>query len=92
MRFTTSVVSGLALLAGSAIAHPGHDLTQEIKERRDFLSTVKRTNLDHCASKLKARGVDKRNVQRRTAMLEKARAKSMSQYLTLSLRRSSAIC
>ncbi|KAI6085695.1 aromatic compound dioxygenase [Hypoxylon rubiginosum] len=75
MRFTTSVVSGLALLAGSAIAHPGHDLTQEIKERRDFLSTVKRTNLDHCASKLKARGVDKRNVQRRTAMLEKARAK-----------------
>lgn len=80
MRFTTSVVSGLVLLAGSAVAHPGHDITQEIKERRDFLSTVKRTNLGHCASKLKARGVDKRNVARRVALLEKARAKSKSRY------------
>ncbi|KAI1764480.1 aromatic compound dioxygenase [Hypoxylon sp. FL1150] len=72
MRFTTSL---LALLAGSAVAHPGHDLTQEIKERREFLSTVKRTSLDHCAYKLKARGVDQRNAVRRAARLEKARAK-----------------
>ncbi|KAI1382716.1 aromatic compound dioxygenase [Hypoxylon trugodes] len=75
MRFASSVVSGLALLAGSVVAHPGHDLTQEIKERREFLSSVKRTNLDHCAPKLKARGVEKRNIQRRAALLEKARAK-----------------
>ncbi|KAI1084210.1 aromatic compound dioxygenase [Whalleya microplaca] len=75
MRFATSVVSGLAFLAGSVVAHPGHDISQEIKERRDYLSSVKRTNLDHCAPKLKARGVEKRNVQRRAALLEKARAK-----------------
>ncbi|KAI0009577.1 aromatic compound dioxygenase [Xylariaceae sp. FL0662B] len=75
MRFATSVVSGLAVLAGSVVAHPGHDISQEIKERRDYLASVKRTNLDHCAPKLKARGVEKRNVERRAALLENARAK-----------------
>lgn len=75
MRFTQTVVSGLAFLSSSVLAHPGHDLTHEIAERREFLSTVKRADLSHCAAKLKARGLDKRNVARRTAMLEKARAK-----------------
>ncbi|KAF3061485.1 hypothetical protein GL218_03676 [Daldinia childiae] len=75
MRFSTSIISGLALLAGSAVAHPGHDISEEVKERREFLGSVKRTSLDHCASQLKARGVANRNVQRRAAMLQKARAK-----------------
>ncbi|KAJ4303689.1 hypothetical protein N0V90_002590 [Kalmusia sp. IMI 367209] len=74
MRFTQTIVSGLTLLSTS-FAHPGHDLTQEIAERREFLSSVKRTDLSHCAPKLKARGVNRRNVARRTAALEKARAK-----------------
>ncbi len=76
MRFASSTLLSLALLAGSAVAHPGHDISEEIRERREFLSTAKRTNLDHCAPKLKARGVEKRNVLRREALLEKARAKS----------------
>jgi hypothetical protein len=75
MRFTKTVVSGLTLLSSSVLAHPGHDLTQEIAERREFLSSVKRADLSHCASKLKARGLTQRNVERRTAALEKARAK-----------------
>ncbi|KAI2606995.1 aromatic compound dioxygenase [Hypoxylon fragiforme] len=75
MRFASSTLLSLALLAGSAVAHPGHDISEEIRERREFLSTAKRTNLDHCAPKLKARGVEKRNVLRREALLEKARAK-----------------
>ncbi|KAI1373972.1 aromatic compound dioxygenase [Hypoxylon crocopeplum] len=75
MRFASSVISGLALLVGSTVAHPGHDISHEIKERREFLNSVKRTNLDHCAPKLKARGVEKRNVERRAALLEKARVK-----------------
>ncbi|KAI1502217.1 aromatic compound dioxygenase [Biscogniauxia marginata] len=75
MRFIQTVASGLALLSSSVIAHPGHDLTQEIAERREFLSSIKRTDLSHCAEKLKARGVTKRNIARRSAMLEKARAK-----------------
>ncbi|OTA55934.1 aromatic compound dioxygenase [Hypoxylon sp. EC38] len=75
MRFTSSVVSGLVLLASSAVAHPGHDISHEIKERREFLSSVKRSNLGHCAAQLKARGVEKRNIERRAALLEKAREK-----------------
>lgn len=75
MRFNSVVLPGLALLS-SVLAHPGHDLTQEIAERRAYLSSIKRTDLSHCASKLKARGVDKRNVERRQAAIEKARAKS----------------
>jgi hypothetical protein len=74
--YFSNVVSGLAVLSGLATAHPGHDLTQEIAERRDFLSSVKRADLSHCADKLAARGVDKRNVARRQAYIEKARAKS----------------
>ncbi|KAF5521092.1 Catechol 1,2-dioxygenase [Colletotrichum aenigma] len=73
MRFST-VASGLALLSG-AIAHPGHDLTEEIAERRAFLGNVKRASLAHCADKLKARGVTARNVARRSAQVEKARHK-----------------
>lgn len=75
MRFN-SLASGLAVLSGLASAHPGHDLTQEIAERRDFLGSVKRSDLSHCADKLKSRGVMERNVARRSAMVEAARIKS----------------
>lgn len=75
MRFAQTVASGLALLSSGVIAHPGHDLTQEIAERRAFLGSVKRASLSHCASKLKARGLTQRNVERRTAALNNARAK-----------------
>ncbi|KAI0892755.1 aromatic compound dioxygenase [Annulohypoxylon nitens] len=75
MRFNNYVVPGLAILSGPVLAHPGHDISHEILERREFLNSIKRTNLDHCAPKLRARGVEKRNVERRAALLEKARAK-----------------
>ncbi|KAJ4347281.1 uncharacterized protein N0V89_011221 [Didymosphaeria variabile] len=74
MRFTQTVLSGLTFLSAVS-AHPGHDLTQEIAERREFLGSQKRSDLSHCAAKLKARGVNKRNVARREAALQNARAK-----------------
>jgi len=74
MRFT-GLASCLVIVAGVASAHPGHDISQEIVERREFLSTVKRNDLSHCAEKLKARGVLERNVARRSAQVEKERAK-----------------
>jgi hypothetical protein len=73
MRFS-SVFTGLAL-GGVAVAHPGHNVKQEAAERRDFLTSVKRSSLAHCADKLKARGVEARNVARRAAQVEKARQK-----------------
>ena len=69
------VATGLALLVGFVAAHPGHDVAQEAAERREYLQSVKRTSLAHCAKELKAQGIHARNVARRQAIVEKARQK-----------------
>ena len=56
-------------------AHPGHDVAEEAAERRAYLQSAKRTSLAHCADKLRARGIDARNVARREAVVERARQK-----------------
>ncbi|KAM0599133.1 hypothetical protein ACHAPN_001507 [Verticillium nonalfalfae] len=71
----TSVASGIALLSIQAAAHPGHDLSEEIAERRAFLGNIERASLAHCAAKLRARGVEQRNIERRAALLKDAREK-----------------
>lgn len=71
----TKAAAGLALMAGLVSAHPGHNVAQEAAERREYLSTVKRASLGHCADKLRARGTEARNVARRQAIVEKARQK-----------------
>ncbi|EFX04512.1 intradiol ring-cleavage dioxygenase [Grosmannia clavigera kw1407] len=73
MRFS-SIITGLAL-GGAAVAHPGHNVQQEAAERRDYLQSVKRTSLGHCAAKLKARNLQVENVRRRVARVEKMRQK-----------------
>ena len=65
MKFTNLVFIALCALAS---AHPGHDVSQEIKERADFKAVSARSNLAHCASKFRTRGVEKRNYLRRSAM------------------------
>ncbi|KAK9774850.1 putative Intradiol ring-cleavage dioxygenases domain-containing protein [Seiridium cardinale] len=78
MRFSQAITSGLALLSSPVVlAHPGHDVNKEIAARQEYLSTVKRTNLGHCADKLKVRGIERRNVARRHSKLQDARAKSI---------------
>ncbi|KAH6855729.1 Intradiol ring-cleavage dioxygenase-like protein [Chaetomium sp. MPI-CAGE-AT-0009] len=71
----TKAVSGLAVLASIVAAHPGHDVAQEAAERRSYLQSVKRTSLAHCTDKLRARGINARNVARRQAVVEKTRQK-----------------
>ncbi|KXJ86506.1 Intradiol ring-cleavage dioxygenase [Microdochium bolleyi] len=65
----------LAAVLGRTAAHPGHDLTQEIAERRAYLANIARTDLSHCAEKLARRGITRRNVQRRAAAVNNARVK-----------------
>ncbi|EKD12207.1 uncharacterized protein L3040_000325 [Drepanopeziza brunnea f. sp. 'multigermtubi'] len=55
-------------------AHPGHDIQQEIKERAASLENYPR-DLSHCAAKLKARGNEARNIDRRSALLKAERQK-----------------
>lgn len=65
--------SSVLLLSSLSAAHPGHDLTEEILERRSFKNSVRHASLAHCADKLKARGVQSRNLERRTATVQMAR-------------------
>ncbi|RWA08101.1 hypothetical protein EKO27_g7016 [Xylaria grammica] len=65
MRFSTVLAASAAALV---TAHPGHDHTGEMLQRRDFISNVKRSDLSHCAAKLKARGVEQRATMRRRAL------------------------
>ncbi|ETS87786.1 hypothetical protein PFICI_01614 [Pestalotiopsis fici W106-1] len=71
----TKLVTPLAVLATIAQAQGSHDIEEEIKVRRGFLSTQKRTSLSHCSEKLKARGLDERNINRRAAGVHEARVK-----------------
>ncbi|KAI1367242.1 aromatic compound dioxygenase [Xylaria arbuscula] len=70
MRFSAVLAGSAALVA----AHPGVDHSHEILQRREFINNVKRTDLSHCAEKLKARGFEQAGIERRKA-LANARAK-----------------
>lgn len=66
MRFSAFILG--ALTAALVSAHPGDDASTKEKERlarRTFLDNVEKRDVSHCAAKLKARGVEARNVQRR---------------------------
>ncbi|KAI0121088.1 Intradiol ring-cleavage dioxygenase [Xylariales sp. AK1849] len=69
MRFSIAVVAAFA--ATLAAAHPGEDHTMELLERQEFIANSRRTNLGHCAAKHKARGIEQRAIQRRSAIVEK---------------------
>jgi len=63
----------VAVLNDAVVAHPGHDLNQEITERNDFYKNSKR-DLTHCNDALKKRGMEDKQRKRRQAAIEKARA------------------
>lgn len=64
-------------LAGAVAAHPGHNPREEALERRSYLDSVPQTkrSLEHCAAKLKARGIEQRSLARREALASSARQK-----------------
>ncbi|KAK8043182.1 hypothetical protein PG994_013665 [Apiospora phragmitis] len=66
MHFTTALLTVLA--ATQALAHPGDDVREEALARRAYLENAKRTDLNHCAAQLRARGHEQRGVQRRQAL------------------------
>ncbi|KAK9413186.1 putative Intradiol ring-cleavage dioxygenases domain-containing protein [Seiridium unicorne] len=68
MHFSTLLFISAATIVA---AHPGHDPNQELHERREFLSKVERSDLSHCAAKMKQRGLEQLGVQRRKATAAK---------------------
>ena len=67
-------LAAFAALVSLSFAHPGHDVREEAAERREFINTIQRKDLSHCADTLRARGVEARNIARRSAAVEEARA------------------
>ncbi|KAJ5302380.1 hypothetical protein PENANT_c008G10717 [Penicillium antarcticum] len=68
MVHLASIISvGLISLTGLVSAHPGHDIKAEAAERATFLQNapIHARSLSQCASRLKARGHERRNVARR---------------------------
>jgi|SRR5690242_4233898 len=59
--------------SGPTIAHPGHDIAEEIAERAAFLASDSYTGLGHCAETLKSRQADL--ISRRKAMVQHLRTK-----------------
>lgn len=72
-----STLMGAAMLAQPSVAHPGAsaaEIAQEAAERRAYLANNKRS-LAHCAESLKKRGNDVAMHARRSAAVERLRAK-----------------
>lgn len=75
MHLLANFVTGVLVLSKVVTAHPGHDVNHEAAERREFLNSVERSSLAHCSEKLKARGIEARNIARRSARISKVREK-----------------
>lgn len=60
----SSALASIAIAAGLVSAHAGQDHTKEQAMRRDYLQLTK-NDLSHCAAKIKARGLEARNLKRR---------------------------
>ncbi|KAJ6113395.1 hypothetical protein N7523_006712 [Penicillium sp. IBT 18751x] len=75
VHLTSAVAVGLLGLTSVVSAHPGHDHTAEAAERAAFVksSSVQSRSLANCASNLKARGIENKNVARRQAAVQHLR-------------------
>jgi len=78
MVYLKKFLAAVALLP-SILAHPGHDVTEEVAQRAAFLKQAERRSLAHCAGVLRERGVEARNIARREAAVEKLRMKRAPQ-------------
>lgn len=75
VQLVSVLAVGLMGLTSVVSAHPGHDHTAEAAERAAFVksSLVQSRSLAQCASQLKARGLENRNVARRQAAVKNLR-------------------
>lgn len=70
---TTALLATL-LAASTVLAHPGHDVAEEARERAEFFKRSPKT-LGSCAAKLKARGLESANFARRQGLANDYRSK-----------------
>lgn len=70
------LILGIAafVTSGLVYAHPGHDIKQELAARAK-LQEGSRRDISHCSAKLKAQGIERRTIERRTEILRVEREK-----------------
>jgi hypothetical protein len=68
-----SILVSSVLLVGSVVCHPGHDHQAEQTARQEALRSYATRNLDHCADKIAAWGLEARNIKRRQELATKLR-------------------
>ncbi|KAJ5123097.1 hypothetical protein N7448_009194 [Penicillium atrosanguineum] len=75
VHIISAVAVGLLGLTSVVSAHPGHDHAAEAAERAAFVksSSLQTRSLANCASQLKARGLENKNVARRQAAVKHLR-------------------
>ena len=75
VRITPAVAVGILGLTSVVSAHPGHDHAAEAAERAAFVksSSLQSRSLANCASQIKARGLENKNVARRQAAVKHLR-------------------
>jgi hypothetical protein len=76
---TVAAVAAVHLITTSA--HPGHSIEEEIAERAAYLKRGI-TNLDHCSEKLRARGHERRSLNRRIAKIQEIRDELMKKSMS----------
>lgn len=68
-------IAGLAGLANFVCAHPGHDIGAEAAEHAARLERmpIHGRNLNHCAERLRARGLESKSIMRRDQLVREIR-------------------
>ena len=69
----TQALFTITLLGHQVLSHGAHDLSAEIASRHAFFQHSKR-DLSHCSESLRKRGLQDKQLVRREAAIEKARA------------------
>lgn len=75
VQLASAIAVSLLGLTSVVSAHPGHDPKVEAAERALFMrnAPVQSRSLSQCASQMKARGLESKNVARRSAAVKHLR-------------------
>jgi hypothetical protein len=67
-------------LAPSVIAHPGHDGTTEMKQRKRYMDSLEHVGLSACTAKMKKTGLEAKITARRQEMAKSLRHPSLEHH------------
>jgi hypothetical protein len=67
-------------LASSVAAHPGHDGTTEMKERKRYMDSLKHVGLSACTAKMRKTGLEARITARRQQMARTLRHRDLEHH------------